>query len=309
MLTTTAVQDFLLSRSGLRPYSQRWYHKILRRFQEAFPGELPQEPQPIQGWLASLGHVEPETVHAYWRTLRALYNQARLWHPDLKNPMALVRPPRLKEKVLRTFSPDELYSLFSQPLPPRDRALLTLLLDTAIRAREVASITWENVRPGYIVVQGKGGREREVPISPETHRLLEALLPRSNGASGWEREPVFLGRKGPLTYEGIYKVVKRWCRRAGVAGPRLGPHTFRHTFGTAYAEAEGCNPKVLQQIMGHRDFKTTLRYLHVSRRSMIENHRLCTPLKGLEALAQGRLIREQEEVVREAEEILTRGER
>ena len=95
-----------------------------------------------------------------------------------------------------------------------------------------------------------------------------------------------------MSYEGVYKAVARACRQAGVTGRRSSPTTFRHTFGTSYAENTSCNPEQLQKIMGHKDFKTTLKYIHGTHRSMIDNHRLCTPLRGLEALAQGRLFAE-----------------
>lgn len=300
MLTSEAISEFLLSRNGLRPRTQQWYGRVLRMFQRVFPGELPEAPQPIQGWLGSLC-VEPETVHAYFRALRALYRQMARWH-NMANPMPLVRAPRVRAKAMRTFSPAELWAIFQQPLPPRDRGLLTLFLDNGVRASEAASLTFGNIRPGYAVVTGKGGHEREVPISPATERLLLSLMPADNHRDGWERQPVFVGRRGPLTAQGLYKLVRRWCRRAGLAGARLSPHTFRHTFGTTYAENKECHPKELQKIMGHQDFKTTLRYIQGTRRSMIENHQACTPLKAFEAAAQGQLFGDAR-VLHEAEKI------
>ncbi|MDP3062122.1 MAG: site-specific integrase [Chloroflexota bacterium] len=306
MLTTTAVSAFLLSRNGLRPKTQEWYARILRMFQRRFQGDLPEAPQPIQEWLGSFSHADPETVHAYFKVLRAIYRQMAQWHPDMANPMPLVRAPRVRAKAMRTFSPAELWAIFQQPLPPRDRGLLTLFLDNGVRVGEAASLTFGNIRPGYAVVTGKGGHEREVPISPATERLLLSLMPADNHRDGWERQPVFVGRVGrgrPLTTQGLYKIVRRWCRRAKLTGRRLSPHTFRHTFGTTYAENEKCNPKELQKIMGHQDFKTTLRYIQGTRRSMMANHQACSPLRAFEAMAQGQLFGEPR-VLHEAEEIV-----
>ena len=301
MNTETALREFLLSCTTLMPYTQECYRRHLNFFLVAFPNELPASPQPIQAWLAGIDR-EPATRRAYHATVRAMYNQLQRWHPSLENPMSLVRVPRLRDKVRRTFSPEELHLVFIQPLTPRDRALLTLLLDNGVRAVEVIGLTWEGVMPEYIVVTGKGGRERPVSISPYTYRQLMALVPSDNHAPGWERRHVFTGKRGPLTRQGIYKLVKRCCLRAGLTGRRLAPHTLRHTFATLYAENPACSPKELQKIMGHRDFKTTLRYIQSTRTSMIRNHRLCTPLKQVAAAAQGILL--PEAVLQEAEEIL-----
>ncbi|MBA7683714.1 Tyrosine recombinase XerC [subsurface metagenome] len=111
----------------------------------------------------------------------------------------------------------------------------------------------------------------------------------------------------PLTYEGIYKTIRRICHQANMDGRRSSPQTFRHTFGTEYASSGACDPKTLQDIMGHRDFKTTLRYIHNNRKRLIDNHQLCTPLKLIAAAAQGSFFdTEKEQAVKEAEEILTK---
>lgn len=293
MLTEKAITEFYISRSGLKPKSQRWYRFRLTRFAAVFT-KLPDQPQPIQAWLSTIQGT-PETVDAYYRAIRALYHQTCLWNRKVKNPMPRVKRPRVYPKAMRTFSYDELYALFNRCLLPRDRALFTFLLDTGARADECASLTWENVAPDHAIVTGKSG-ERVVPLSPTTYRLLLALKEHSQGAH------VFIGKKGPLSYEGIYKAVRKGCRLAGITGSRSSPHSFRHTFGTAYAENPACNPEELQKIMGHRDFKTTLKYIHGTQKSMIENHRICTPLRGVEALAQGRLF--EDEVLKEAEKIL-----
>ena len=306
MLTEQAIQEFLTSRGRLRPKTQREYQKHLALFHKSFP-ELPETPQPRQIWLnglkrqrGNLGQeLANETILDRLDTLRAFYKQISLWHPEIRNPIPLVRAPRLEKKAMRTFTNEELFRLFNLPLCPRDRALLTLLVDIGPRADECANLAWENVMPSYVVLRGKTG-ERTVPVSETTNRRLEALR---NGASG--NQPVFMGKRGPLGYMGIYKLVRHLCHQAGINGRRCSPHTFRHTFGTNYAAADGCDPKVLQDIMGHRDFKTTLRYIQNNPRRMAQNHQRCTPLKLVEAAAQWSFF-DTSPVVKEAEEILER---
>ncbi|GAI61617.1 unnamed protein product [marine sediment metagenome] len=201
---------------------------------------------------------------------------------------------------MRTFTEEELYRIFTLPLPLSDRAMATLLLDTGIRAQECC-LTWDDVRPNYIVVNGKTG-ERDVPIHETTSRLLQALKAQSN-----HNLYVFQGRRGPLTSQGIYKTIRRICRQANIDGRRSSPLTFRHTFGTEYAASGSCDPKSLQDIMGHSDFKTTLRYIQNNRKRNIENHQLCTPLRLIAAAAQGNMFSDGL-AVKEAEAILAEKE-
>ncbi len=310
MKTQAAIQEFMLSRGGLRPKTLKDYRMHLAHFKRVFPDNLPNTPQPLQSYLNSFTikskanpqGVEPETVHARFRTIRALYNQIKLWHPKIPNPMPLVRLPELKKKTMRIFADSELYSLFSLPLSPRDRALATLLLDVGARAAECVNLIWEYVIPGYVVLKGKTGT-RTVPVSETTYRQLLALR---NG--GGIEQHVFLGKRGPMTYDGIYKLVHHLCHQAGIDGKRCSPHTFRHTFGTSYAAAESCDPSVLQEIMGHKDFKTTLRYIQNNPVRMARNHPRCNPLKGLAMAAQQSFDfgMDKDEVLKEAAAIVAR---
>ncbi len=300
MKTELAVQEFMISRGGTRNKTQTTYLKHLRLFQESFL-TLPQTPQPIQAWLNSSKRLRgnmnepltPETIHSRFRTLRAFYKQIHLWHKNVKDPMPLVRPPSMKPKAMRTFTEKELYIIFMLPLSLRDKTVCTFLLGSGVRAQECADLKWDDVYPEYVTVKGKTG-ERDVPITDSTYTLLTRLRAQ-NGSDTY----VFTGKRGKLTYEGIYKIVRRACRLAGISGSRCSPHTFRHTFGTEYASSGACDPKSLQDILGHADFKTTLRYIQNNRKRNIANHKLCNPLRLIPGAIQGHLL-----AVNEAEVIL-----
>lgn len=300
MLTSEAVAEFMASRSGLRPRTQGEYRRHLALFDRAFP-VLPETAPPVQSWINSFKNLTPETVHNRFVIIRAFYRQLHLLHPDVPDPVPLVRGPRVPQKSMRTFSDQELHRLFGLPLSPRDRALITLFLDIGPRAGECANLISEDVIPGYAVLRGKTG-SRIVPISDITYRLLDALRPKLPPDG---HQHLFLGRRGgALTYQGIYKTIRRLCKQAGITGKRSSPHTFRHTFGTEYAAMDEMDPKVLQDILGHEQFATTLRYIQNNPRRMSKNHARCTPLQGLAVAAQGSFF--SDDLVSEAEAIMAR---
>lgn len=191
MQTSQAIKEFIASRGSLRPKSLRAYLQHLRAFERAFP-ELPQEPLPVQQWLNTSDQLSEETRLTRFTVLRSFYRQIKLWHPDIEDPTRLMRSPRVRPRSMRTFSDEELWRLFSLDLTARERALLTLMLDVGPRAAECASVTWDRVMRGFVLLDGKTG-ERTVPISEVTYRRLQAIR---NGS-----KHVFVGKRGPLTYE------------------------------------------------------------------------------------------------------------
>jgi integrase/recombinase XerD len=181
---------------------------------------------------------------------------------------------------------------------PRDRAILTLIMDNGVRADEVCSLLKHNIRQETVVVHGKTGW-REVPISEETRRLLLQIAVTSPD------DHVFHGHKGPITRHLIYAIVRRALERAGIKGPKLGPHRIRHAFGKNFL-VQGGDLRSLQQIMGHADIKTTEKYATLNLTDIIKKHRQFSPLRGVHAAAQETLF--TSEALQEAEEILRRKE-
>lgn len=297
MKTLAAIQAFLYNRRSLnrRPTTIKWYGRNLNRFAAFYPDELPTEPEAIETFLATvLPDGKDEARHGYFRTLKALYRFTCKRRRFL-NPMDLIDPPTRRKKVMPTLSSQEMMQLsYAQNL--RDRALLSLFIDSGPRAGEAASLRKQNIFYDYIKVNGKTG-EREIPISEETRRLLLALV-TENGNS----EYVFLGQRGPLTPSGIYRIVQKYMRAANISGPKLGPHRIRHAFGKHYIK-NGGDTRSLQKIMGHANISTTELYVELANEEIIAKHHQFTPLRSTHAAAQESLWRN--EAVKEAEAILT----
>ncbi len=312
METKAAVDSFLLDRgaANLSEWTIDWYKRKLRRFCSRCP-ELPEEPAPIREFLASIqermrpsratSELSDETKHGFFRAVRALYNFVqREWgfplgsddKKDDANPIRRLTAPRVKRKVMRSLSLDELHRLLNAPngcreskWHLRDEAIVTLLADTGIRLSE-AVLTWDSLNGGTIYVDGKTG-QREVPILPETHQLLDKLR-KWNEASFGSNPYVFLGKKGALSPHGIQQAVKRIFKRAGLNGSRSSPHTLRHTFARNWV-AEGGDPFSLQQILGHTTMTMVRRYVAMNTRELVKQHQRFSPVRAQARLSQGSL--------------------
>ena len=215
-----------------------------------------------------------ETRHGYYRALSAFYH----WAAEefgIANPVDGVRPPKRSKKVMRSLSADQLCLLFDQPLSQRDQALIAFFIDTGARSGEVANLTWPAVGTETVVLTGKSG-ERDVPISGLTLRLLRAL--RDGHSDGH----VFMGKRGSLTPEGIYKAVRKAFKGAGLDGrPKSSPQTLRPTFAVLLIQL-GADEFTLQRILGHSDIRTTKRYVDLDNSHIISQHRKFTPLQLVE---------------------------
>jgi len=194
-----------------------------------------------------------------------------------------------------TLEPDQLLLLLQSASTLRDKALLTLLIDTGVRATELATLKWADISRYTILVEGKTG-QRELPVSPETQRLLLSLP--------HEGPHVFYGRKGELTRTGVYRIVRKHMVKAGISGPKQGPHRLRHSFGKSYLVAGG-DLRSLQSIMGHANISTTEKYASLNLEDIITKHHRFSPLRAVHAAAQESLF-EPGQVMTEAEAVVAK---
>ena len=194
--------------------------------------------------------------------------------PDA-NPMAHF--PKVKStprKLPVVLSEDEVQALLDAPptdtiLGLRDRALLTLLYGTGIRASECANLTVDDVDLGNATVHvvGKGGHERVVPLNDA---VVEALLRYVQARGEVVRDgPFFVSRsRRALSRGAVYERVRTWGQRAKLT-KRISPHRLRHTFATHLVKA-GVSIVVIRDLLGHRCITSTQVYLHVTGRDLEE---------------------------------------
>jgi integrase/recombinase XerD len=155
----------------------------------------------------------------------------------------------------------------TEPAALRDRALLELMYACGLRASESIGLEMGDLDLDDKVLRarGKGSKERIVPIGQSAVEALRRYLERGRPALV-RRKPeshLFVNfRGGPLTRQGLYKVVRRHAETAGLAD-RMSPHTLRHTFAT-HLLAGGCDLRSVQEMLGHADVATTQLYTHLS---------------------------------------------
>ena len=169
-------------------------------------------------------------------------------------------------------SRDEVQHLLEQPKGTspaalRDRALLETMYACGLRDSEAISLELAelDLEAGFLRARGKGAKERIVPIGSKAIESLLAYLnrarPRLVGLRDERRVFVNL-RGGGLSRQGLYKIVQRHARAAGLED-RMSPHTLRHTFATHLLDG-GCDLRSLQEMLGHADIGTTQIYTHLS---------------------------------------------
>jgi len=262
------------------------YENVTRLFLD-YLGEDPEiTPTRIRGfllWLSETRGQNPTTVNINCRALRTFVRwQAREGYlPD--DPMRGIKTPKVPSKFPNVLSDDELRLMLAvAKRSPRDNAILLLLLDCGVRAAEFCGLSLDDVclATRTASVLGKGGRERTVFFSVVTARALAKWLsvrpevPFDN--------PLFTSakRKERLTPHGLLEVVQRLARQAGVQ-KRVGCHTVRHSFATAYVRAGG-DAHTLQHLLGHSTLVMATRYVDLVGRDLAEAHQRYSPVMRLE---------------------------
>jgi integrase/recombinase XerD len=216
--------------------------------------------------------VAPATLQRKVACLRSFYRHLRRQDLIADDPTVHLRAPKQNRRLPQVLSRDEVAKLMEAPRgtePPalRDRALLELMYACGLRASEAIALETGDVDldTGVLRARGKGSKERLVPIGSAASRALVLYLGRGRPRLVGDRleARLFVNHRGAgLTRQGLYKIVQRHARAAGLEG-KMSPHTLRHTFAT-HLLAGGCDLRSLQEMLGHADIATTQVYTHLS---------------------------------------------
>jgi integrase/recombinase XerD len=189
------------------------------------------------------------------------------------DPARDVKPPSLPRRLPKALPVDDVLRLLDTPRADdarslRDKALLELLYSTGARISEAVGLDLDDVDrvDRTVVLTGKGGKSRLVPIGRPALAALESYRVRSRpalAAKGRGTPAVFLNaRGGRLSRVGAWQVLKDVAARAGVTAS-VSPHTLRHSFATHLLEG-GADVRVVQELLGHASVTTTQVYTMVT---------------------------------------------
>ncbi len=216
--------------------------------------------------------VAPATLQRKIACLRSFYRHLRRDQILASDPTSELRAPRSRARLPMVLTRDEVQQLLSQPrggapAALRDRALLETMYACGLRASEAITLELPqlDLDAAILRARGKGSKERIVPIGSKAIESLRAYLSKGRPRLvGLREEPrVFVNiRGGGLSRQGLYKIVQRHARSAGLER-KMSPHTLRHTFAT-HLLAGGCDLRSLQEMLGHADIGTTQIYTHLS---------------------------------------------
>lgn len=203
-----------------------------------------------------------------------------------KNPTETVSLPKKPSRLPDVLSIDQVGKMLDaldgeRPADLRDRAMLEVLYGCGLRVSELTGLDLDRIDfdEGFLLVLGKGGKERIVPLSGAAartlRRYLEEARSRLHPPYAKPTQAVFLNaRGGRLSRQSVFAIVKKAGLTIGVAD--LHPHTLRHSCATHMLEG-GADLRVIQDILGHSDISTTQIYTHVQRSHIKEEYLAAHP--------------------------------
>lgn len=292
---------------GLKPITLRWYRTMLTPVAAALAGlrvdqittnhlrayvvrlrerhayqDAPQRAEQSTGLSAA-------SLQSHHRALSRFFGWCKAEYALAANPMDRIRMPKAQRREPKAVDLADLKRLLDATGDDRagirDRAILIFLADTGCRVGGLLGLTPADVdlEHGRAVVYEKGDRTRVVPFTRFTGQMIRAWL----NVRPLQASTLFCGlsdqkRATPLTYNGVYQILLRLKRKAGVQG-RVNPHSFRHGFAREYL-INGGDLATLAQLMGHTTVQVTASYYAIfTMRELQERHQQFSPIAKWEA--------------------------
>lgn len=280
--------DMLAAEKGAARNTLAAYERDLRLVGEALKTPLLKAgADDLRRWLQGQSGLSRASVSRKLSSLRQffLFAYQEGWRSD--NPTLDLMMPAAARPLPKTLGEMDVAALFaalearlaqSSSLPTlRLRGLIELLYGSGLRASEVVSLPRTAIEPGrpYLILKGKGGRERLVPLGQKALSAVadySAFLPADSRYLFPSR-----GKTGHLSRVRLFQLVQELGQEAGIPPERLSPHVLRHAFATHLLE-HGADLRALQQMLGHADIATTQIYTHVTEQRLVDLVRTRHPL-------------------------------
>ncbi|MEC3878856.1 site-specific tyrosine recombinase XerD [Parapedobacter sp. 10938] len=279
----SAIGDFKnylqLERAMAANTVEAYLNDIVKLQQFADPqGILPKDiaPNHVQDfliWINGFG-LSATSQARILSGIKTFYLFMSLEHDLLENPTALIETPRLARKIPDVLNIQEIEQLIdandlSTPEGMRNKTMLEVLYGCGLRVSELVGLKISNLSLDveFIKVEGKGSKERLVPIGSQAIKFLRIYLNEvrvHQKIKAGKEDFVFLNRRGaPLTRVMVFIIIRDLATKIGLK-KKISPHTFRHSFASHLVEG-GADLRAVQDMLGHESITTTEIYTHVDR--------------------------------------------
>lgn len=204
--------------------------------------------------------------------IRAFYKFLLVEGEITDNPSSLIESPKIGLKLPEILSVSEIDRMIeaidlSKPEGHRNKAIIETLYGCGLRVSELVGLRLTDIHydEGYVVVTGKGSKQRLVPVSGKALKEIDIYKQGRNRLTVIKDPNIlFLNRRGSrLTRVMIFTIIKDLAAKAGIR-KNISPHTFRHSFATHMIEA-GADLRAVQEMLGHESILTTEIYTHIDR--------------------------------------------
>lgn len=289
--TITIYLDMLRTEKGVSPNTIAAYGRDLEHYAESIAPETVENvsAKSLEKYAItlSLENLSDNTAARRLSAVRGLHKFLLQEGLRQDNPARQLSSPKRQRPLPKILSIEEVERLLTMaqqdrsPTGLRLFALLELLYATGLRVSELVSLPLSAViqQPRYIIVKGKGGRERGVPLTNAANHALQDYIPHRPALCKKPNIWLFPSRSqtGYLTRQQFGLSLKQLARRCGMDAERVSPHVLRHAFATHLLE-NGADLRSIQKLLGHVDIATTEIYTHVQQdklqQTVLQHHPL-----------------------------------
>ncbi len=276
--------EYLAVEKGLARNTVQSYERDLRRYMEFMKSKGPDSvaQSDVVSFLARLAEegLATPSVSRCLAAVRGFHKFLLIDGLSGTDPTVNLETPKGWKRLPKALSSVDVEALLRQPDPAtviglRDKAMLELLYASGLRVSELVGLRLRDIdlERGFLIVFGKGSKERAVPMGEAAEAALAAYLDRSRLQllGGKESEHLFISsQRRVITRQMFWERIQHYARKAGISG-KVSPHTLRHSFATHLLD-NGADLRAVQAMLGHADISTTQIYTHVSRERLRRIH-------------------------------------
>ncbi len=286
----TNYKSYILFEKRLSKESVAGYLQDLNRLQQFLEVERQTELLKVSSLdiksyvdqLMDLGYAHT-SLHRFYSSFKGFYRWLLQKEYILDDPMSGILLPRVQKYKPVCLSISEVNQIYDS-LPKktafdfRNLVMIEFLYSLGLRVSEMINVLISSVRleDSFMIIVGKGNKERIVPMGQKMKPFLELYLKEYRPLLNPKSNHIILNRFGrSLSRMGAYKMVQKIVLESGV-NQKVSPHSFRHSFATHLIEA-GADLRVVQELLGHSDISTTQRYTHLDQQYLQEVHQSFHP--------------------------------